>query len=98
VTPDWLGSPQHVVAGAALSLLAGLVARRRLRLGLMWAFAAAVTVTMAAEALVELGEYPLMYRHGAHATAYYDTIADLAATLAGALVGGLAAVLAGSRR
>lgn len=92
MAPDWLGSPQHFVAGAALAATAGVIAQRRLRLSWWWAAAAAVTVTMAAEALVELFEYPLLYSRGVGATAYYDTIADIGLTLVGAVAGAVAAV------
>jgi hypothetical protein len=93
MAPNWLGSPQHFVAGAALSLVVGLVARRRLALGTLWAMAAAMIVTMAAEALVELVEYPLLYADGVSRTAYYDTIGDIGLTLAGAVVGAVVAAL-----
>jgi hypothetical protein len=42
---------------------------------------------MAAEALVELVEYPILFGSTATADAYYDTIADIGATLFGAAVG-----------
>jgi hypothetical protein len=73
--------------------VAGLIAQRRLGLGSLWAIAAALTVTMAAEALVELVEYPLMYADGVSRTAYYDTIGDIGLTLVGAVVGSVAAIL-----
>ena len=98
MTPDWLGSPQHLVAGAVLSLTVCVIFRRRV--ARMWwvAAGAAIVVTMAAEALVELLEYPLLYGDGASETAYYDTIADIGATLAGAIVGAAVAVVATRRR
>lgn len=37
--------------------------------------------------IVELVEYPLMYQDDPNLTAYYDTLADLATSLAGAVVG-----------
>lgn len=98
MSPDWLGSPQHLVAGAALSLGAGVFARRRLRLAALWAFLGAVVLTMACEAMVELVEYPLLYSGAVHATAYYDTIADIGLSLAGALLGSGLALLATARR
>jgi hypothetical protein len=58
----------------------------------------ALTVTMAAEALVELVEYPLMYADGVSRTAYYDTIGDIGLTLAGAVAGAVAAVLIARHR
>ncbi|HEY1538402.1 MAG TPA: hypothetical protein VGF63_03310 [Solirubrobacteraceae bacterium] len=93
MAPDWLGSPQHLAAGVALSLAGGIVARRRLGWSRLWSFAAAVTVTMAAEALLELLEYPLEHAGHVHRTAYYDTVADIGLTLAGALIGGLVAIV-----
>jgi uncharacterized membrane protein YjdF len=84
--PDWLGSPQHFVAGLVLAFAIALVAGRR-GIGPYWLIAVlAVAVTMLAESAVELVEYPLLYSDRFHATAYYDTIADIASTLVGALV------------
>jgi hypothetical protein len=37
--------------------------------------------------LVELVEYPLLYSDTFHYSAYYDTHADMASTLVGAIVG-----------
>jgi hypothetical protein len=98
VAPDWLGSPQHLVAGAVLSLTVGVIVRRRVPIAWWAAAGAAVIVTMAAEALVELAEYPLLYGDAASPTAYYDTIADIGLTFAGAIVGAVAAVAATRRR
>ena len=89
--PDWLGSPQHVVGGVALSGVVVIAAGRWvehpwLLLGL------AVGVTAAAEIVVELVEYPLLYSGRLHATAYHDTIADMASSIVGALAGAAAAV------
>lgn len=92
--PDWLGSPQHFVAGAALACAVALVARRA---GIDdWRLLAllAVGVTSTAEVVVEIAEYAFRI---AHATAYYDTIADLAATLAGALLGSAVGIPLGAR-
>ena len=78
MSPDWLGSPQHVVAGA---LLGAAFARRRIRL--LWlVLLFALGVVALAELLVELVEYPLLYGADAHARANYDTIADLGAAVA----------------
>lgn len=97
MSPDWLGSPQHVVAGALLGAAAVACARRRIHpTWLLLAFALGVVAL--AELLVELVEYPLLYGADAHARAYYDTIADLAATLAGGVVGVAAATAAAARR
>jgi uncharacterized membrane protein YjdF len=87
VHPDWLGNPQHFVAGA---LLAAAVAFWSPRIGITngWIAAAmAIGVTMAAEAIVELVEYPLRYSDDPNLTAYFDTLSDLASSLAGACVG-----------
>jgi hypothetical protein len=97
MSPDWLGSPQHVVAGVAVGAAAGLVVRRRMHP--VWlAFAFALGVVALAELLVELVEYPLLYGADAHARAYYDTIADLAATLVGGILGVFGALAVPSRR
>jgi len=98
MSPDWLGSPQHVVGGALLGAAAVAFARRRIQpTWLLLAFALGIVAL--AELLVELVEYPLLYRSHVRATAYYDTIVDLAATLAGGVVGTLAGLtLLGARR
>jgi hypothetical protein len=85
--PDWLGSPQHFVAGAALAVVVAELGRRSAALAAWKVAAVSVGVTMGAEALVELVEYPLLYADHFNSTAYYDTIADIAASLAGSLVG-----------
>jgi hypothetical protein len=85
VGPDWLGSPQHVVGGCAVALLAALTARPWTdRWWLLAGFA--VGAAAAAELVVELIEYPLLHpeRSG---TPYFDLIADLAASLAGGILG-----------
>ena len=93
--PDWLGSPQHVVGGAVVAAVAVVLAWRAGVRG--WALLTIVGVGAAstAEIAVELAEH---FLRRAHATAYYDTVADLAATLAGAVVGAVAAVFACERR
>jgi hypothetical protein len=101
MSPDWLGSPQHVLAGVLAGVLVGAVAvafgRRRIQPSwLLLAFTLGIVAL--AELLVELVEYPLLYGADAHAGAYYDTIADLAATLAATLVGAVAALAAALRR
>jgi phage tail tape-measure protein len=89
--PDWLGSPQHLVGGFALALAAGLLTRAWVdswwRLVIL-----AVGITAIAEIAFEIIEYPLLYEDSAHATAYWDTVADLAASLVGALLGAAVAV------
>jgi uncharacterized membrane protein YjdF len=92
VTPDWTGSPQHVAAGLLLAVVVFAVLRGRV--GRLAAASLGVVVTMAAEALVELVEYPLLYGDGATAAAYYDTIADIGATLVGAVLGAVIALVA----
>jgi len=96
MSPDWLGSPQHVVAGVLLGAAAIVFARRSIRPPWL-ALAFALGIVALAELLVELVEYPLLYGADAHARAYYDTIADLAATLVGGAVGAIS-LLAASRR
>lgn len=92
--PDWLGNPQHVVGGLGLAVIAGLVA---IRLGVrrpLLVAVVAIGVAMTGEAVIEIAEYALLYDIPP-ASAYVDTIADLASTLVGAVLGGLAiAVLA----
>jgi hypothetical protein len=97
MSPDWLGSPQHVVAGLLLGAAATVFARRRMRpVWLVLLFALGVVAL--AELLVELVEYPLLYGADAHARAYYDTIADIAATLAGGVLGVMLALVMPARR
>jgi hypothetical protein len=97
MSPDWLGSPQHFVAGVLLGAAAVAFARRRIEpTWLLLAFTLGIVAL--AELLVELVEYPLLYGADAHARAYYDTVADLAATLMGGVVGALVALGALPRR
>jgi hypothetical protein len=86
VHPDWLGSPQHLVAGILLAFVAARIARRWIS---QWwlIFVFAVAITALGEIAVELVEYPLMYSGKFHYSAYYDTLADLADTMAGAVIG-----------
>jgi uncharacterized membrane protein YjdF len=92
MAPDWLGSPQHVVGGIFVSAVVIVVGRRWI--AQRWLLAlTAIAITALAEIAIELIEYPLLYSSGHHATAYYDTIADMAATMFGALVGTLTALL-----
>ena len=92
MTPDWTGNPQHVIAGVVLALATYAVARRRSRAHPVALAVFAVIVTMAAEAMVELLEYPLVFGDAATAKSYYDTIADIGATFAGAVVAAAAAM------
>ena len=88
--PNWLGSPQHFIAGFILAAVVAFIARRR-EVGALLAFVLAVGATSFAEILVELVEYPFTHLHHLHATAYYDTLADMANTVVGALLGGAVA-------
>jgi hypothetical protein len=90
--PDWLGSPQHLVAGALLAA-AVVVLAPRLTIQNPWVGAAlAVGIVMLGEALVELAEYPLLYSDDPNLSAYFDTLADLASSLAGGVIGAGAAL------
>ena len=97
MSPDWLGNPQHVVAGAVLAFAVAHMTRRSIPQ--WWArVATAVGVTLTAEIFVELAEYVVVYVDDATAEEYYDTLADLAASLVGALTGAGASVIVGARR
>ena len=92
--PDWLGSPQHVVVGAILAFVGYLAARSwRLRLPEWAAFVLAVGVVSAAEIVWEIGEYEVRYAGHFHYSAYYDTLADLASSLVGGVIGAALALL-----
>jgi len=92
--PDWLGSPQHVVVGAILAFVVYLAARSwRLRLPEWAAFVLAVGVVSAAEIVWEIGEYEVRYAGHFHYSAYYDTLADLASSLVGGVIGAALALL-----
>lgn len=93
--PDWLGSPQHVVGGALVAVATVVLARRAGVRNWSLLIVLAVGVTATAEIAVEITEY---FFRRAFATAYYDTVADLAATLAGAVLGAGAAAFVGARR
>jgi hypothetical protein len=62
--PDWLGNPQHVVAGAVLAFVVAQVTRAWVR---PWWGRATVAVGAAttAEIVVELVEYLLLYQDDA---------------------------------
>lgn len=97
MSPDWLGSPQHVIAGAAVAALVTVVG---LRVDARpWiCLALGVGAAMVAEAMIELFEYwAFNYDLGpvSAARTYFDTIADLASTLVGATAGALLAMAAG---
>jgi hypothetical protein len=95
--PNWLGSPQHVIGGVGLALMVVIVARLR-GVHIPLALALAIGSASAAEILIELVEYPLLYSDKFHASAYYDTLADMASTLVGAVVGAVAGVYLVRRR
>ena len=98
VHPSWAGSPQHFVAGLILAFGLTVIFVRRFPAQLVLGAGLAIAVTMGAEALVELIEYPLIYSDDFHTTAYFDTIADIADTLAGAVLGGAFAIIFSLRR
>jgi hypothetical protein len=86
MSPDWLGNPQHIVGGAVLAFVVAHAAGAWLRP--WWARAAlAVGAAATAEIVVELVEYVLLYRDDASVVEYYDTLADLASSLVGGVVG-----------
>jgi hypothetical protein len=95
--PDWLGNPQHVVAGAVLAFVVAQVTRAWVR---PWWGRATVAVGAAttAEIVVELVEYLLLYQDDATVREYYDTLSDLGSSLFGGVAGtALGLVLAPSR-
>jgi energy-converting hydrogenase Eha subunit B len=100
IGPNWLGSPQHFFGGIALALVI-VIGARLLRLRPWVGFLLAVGITSAVEITVELVEYPLLYGDHLHATAYYDTLADMGNSLVGAVLGaavGVSAVWLRGRR
>jgi hypothetical protein len=91
--PNWLGSPQHFVVGAIAAVVVYVVARSRwLALPEWLAFILAVALVSTAELVVELVEYPLLYADHFHYGAYYDTLADMANSIVGAVVGAALAI------
>ena len=97
MSPDWLGNPQHVVAGALLAFVVAQAARAWI--GPWWARAAvAVGAVATAEIVVELVEYLLLYRDDATVEEYYDTLADLASSVLGGVAGTAASLALGPRR
>jgi hypothetical protein len=81
--PNWLGSPQHVVAGVAIGIVV-VVACRLLGVNSLLAVLLAIGAASTAEILVELIEYPLLYSDKFHRSAYWDTLADMGSTLVAA--------------
>jgi hypothetical protein len=90
--PDWLGSPQHFVAGALLAVAVVILAPRFSIQNAWVAAALGVGLVMVGEALVELVEYPLLHSDDPNLSAYFDTLADLASSLIGSVIGAGAAV------
>lgn len=90
VSPHWTASTHHLVAGVLLAVVLVLLLRRWTPVWL--AFVCGVVLTLAAELLIELAEYVVLYRNVRTVSAYFDTIADMGMTAAGAVLGGLVAV------
>ena len=91
--PNWLGSPQHFIVGAIAALAVFAAARSRWAGVPRWlAFILAITLVCTAELALELVEYPLLYADHFHHSAYWDTLADMANSIVGAVAGALAAV------
>lgn len=97
-SPDWLGSPQHFIGGLVMAAALCVILSRLLPAQKLTTALLAIGLTSFAEVAIEVLEYPILYGDTASAQAYYDTIADLAATLAGALTGTAAIALVASRR
>lgn len=91
--PDWFGSPQHVIVGAVAAVVVFVAARSRwLALPEWLAFTLAVSLVCTAELVLELVEYPLLYAGHFHYDAYYDTLADMANSIVGAVAGAAVAI------
>ncbi len=91
--PNWLGSPQHFVVGAIAAVVAYFVARSRWVSVPEWiAFVLAVSLVCTAELVLELVEYPWLYADHFHYGAYYDTLADMANSIVGAVFGAALAI------
>lgn len=86
-----------MVGGFGLAAIAGLIALRLGVRGFLLVATVAIGVAMVGEAVIEIAEYALLYT-SPPSTAYFDTIADLASTLVGAVVGGVAVAAFGWRR
>ena len=96
--PNWLGSPQHFVVGALAAMSAFAAARSKwIRLPEWVAFILAVSLVSTAELVLELIEYPLLYADHFPHSAYYDTLADMANSVVGAIAGATAAATFGRR-
>jgi hypothetical protein len=64
---------------------------RWIRLPEWVAFVLAVSLVSTAELVLELIEYPLLYADHFHHSAYYDTLADMANSVVGAIAGAIVA-------
>jgi hypothetical protein len=96
--PNWLGSPQHFVVGAIAAMAVFAAVRSKwIRLPEWVAFVFAISLVSTAELVLELVEYPLLYADHFHHSAYYDTLADMANSLVGAIAGASAAATFGRR-
>ena len=97
--PNWLGSPQHFVAGAVLAFVIVLIAYRWKA---PWWLAAtlAMGITCIAEIVLKLAEYLYVdLTNGTIAAgAYYDSLVDNTTTLVGALVGAGIGIFIAERR
>jgi hypothetical protein len=92
--PNWLGSPQHFVGAALIAGAAVVFATTRLGIRVPIALLLGVGASMTAQVGWEVFEYLVRYANEPHASAYYDTIADSANALVGAVAGAsFAAVL-----
>jgi multisubunit Na+/H+ antiporter MnhE subunit len=97
--PNWLASPQHFVVGAIAAAAVFAAARSKwIRLPKWIAFVLAVSLVSTAELVLELIEYPLLYADQFHRSAYYDTLADMANSIAGAIAGAIVAASFRRRR
>jgi hypothetical protein len=97
--PNWLGSPQHFVVGAIAAVAVFAAARSKwIRLPEWVAFVLAVSLVSTAELVLELVEYPLLYADHFHHSAYYDTLADMANSVVGAIAGAIVAASFSRRR
>jgi len=97
MSPNWLSDPKHVVAGAVLGFALVAVGWNRVRPVSLLALLS-ISLVALAELMVELLEYPLVYAGEFYPSAYYDTIADLADTMVGGLVGVVGALIVKRRR
>jgi hypothetical protein len=94
--PNWLGGPQHFVVGAIAAATLYAVARsRRVRMPRWLALILAISLVCTAELILELFEYPLLYSDRFHHSAYWDTLADMANSIVGAVAGALVAAATG---